>query len=391
MSKSKLSLKKVLSAIVVAACVFAGHSVVADAGSSSSGAAGRARKCRHIAAVDPFPGKNDYSILYPHISEITMRTHFHSHQVAGYVGRLNAWLKGAGGTECPTDEASLLLHFVRDLGRSDPLRNAAHQAYNHALYFAMLRKNRTLVEVRPSADDAAGYVRVSDGVVEEVGTTDGNGDNGEEGETAEVVTIHGQTYVDRSHKYNIMAQPRLRAALAKAFGSVAAFKEAFVARATGHFASGWVWLMVDPADGSLSIAETHDGDTVNGGHTPASYAATLDALTEATLVESQGGKTAKTAEEDEEANAARHTSIQLELAKDRTDPSTIDGRVPLAVLDVWEHAYYLDYQSRRKEYAEAWLRAVDWSLVERRMGATDFELPKREASPEKDYTYSVFY
>lgn len=104
------------------------------------------------------------------------------------------------------------------------------------------------------------------------------------------------------------AQPSglLSAAIDRDFGSFDAFKEAFVTAGTSIFGSGWVWLQAD-AEGSLSI----------GKYTGA-------------------------------------------------DNPIVHGFNPLLTFDVWEHAYYLDYQNRRADHLVALWDVVDWMIVEGR-------------------------
>lgn len=99
---------------------------------------------------------------------------------------------------------------------------------------------------------------------------------------------------------------RLRAAIDEQFGSFEAFKDDFVKAGATLFGSGWVWLSKD-ADGNLFITQ--------------------------------------------QPNAG--------------NPMT-DGLTPLLTFDVWEHAYYLDYQNRRADALKALWDIVDWDVVEGR-------------------------
>ena len=95
----------------------------------------------------------------------------------------------------------------------------------------------------------------------------------------------------------------LAAAIDKAFGSFAAFKEKFSSSAVGNFGSGWTWL-VKNADGSLEVLNTSNAGT----------------------------------------------------------PMT-SGKTALLTCDVWEHAYYVDYRNARAKYVESFWGLVNWDFV----------------------------
>ena len=99
---------------------------------------------------------------------------------------------------------------------------------------------------------------------------------------------------------------RLAEAIVRDFGSFDAFKEAFQKAGATLFGSGWVWLSADK-DGKLVITQ--------------------------------------------EANAANPVQ---------------KGLTPLLTFDVWEHAYYLDYQNRRPDHLAALWQIVDWNVVANR-------------------------
>ena len=100
----------------------------------------------------------------------------------------------------------------------------------------------------------------------------------------------------------------LASAIDSAFGSFDAFKEAFAKAATTRFGSGWAWL--SQKDGKLTVSSLPNQDS-----------------------------------------------------------PIMEGATPLLGLDVWEHAYYLNYQNRRPDYIAAFWNIVDWDAVTARFTA----------------------
>ncbi len=101
----------------------------------------------------------------------------------------------------------------------------------------------------------------------------------------------------------------LAAAINAAFGSFDSFKEKFNAAGIGRFGSGWAWLIVEKG-GAVSIMSTPNQDN-----------------------------------------------------------PMMEGKTAVMGVDVWEHAYYLNYQNRRADYLAAWWNVVDWDAVAARYAA----------------------
>ena len=99
---------------------------------------------------------------------------------------------------------------------------------------------------------------------------------------------------------------RIAEAINAQFGSFEAFKEEFTKKGSGLFGSGWVWLSADPEGKLVITQETNAGNPVRRGYKP------------------------------------------------------------LLTFDVWEHAYYLDYQNRRPDHLAALWQLIDWDVVNSR-------------------------
>ncbi|CAI9388654.1 MULTISPECIES: superoxide dismutase [Bacillaceae] len=100
----------------------------------------------------------------------------------------------------------------------------------------------------------------------------------------------------------------LAAAIDSKFGSFENFKEEFSKAATTRFGSGWAWLVVN--NGELEVTSTPNQDN-----------------------------------------------------------PLMEGKTPVLGLDVWEHAYYLNYQNRRPEYISAFFNVINWDEVAKRYSA----------------------
>ena len=182
-----------------------------------------------------------YDALEPHIDEATMKLHHGKHHQA-YVDKLNAAIAASEWESKSIDEIMVSLDKVPDKIKA-AVRNNGGGHYNHSLFWKWMSPT-------------------------------GGGEP--TGKVAEAINAK--------------------------FGSFAKFKEEFEAAGMSRFGSGWVWLIQDGSE--LSITTTPYQDC------PVS-----------------------------------------------------EGKKVLLGNDLWEHAYYLKYQNRRPEYLAAWWNVVNWNKV----------------------------
>lgn len=178
--------------------------------------------------------------LAPHMSAETMELHHDKHH-ATYVNKANELIQGSGLEDRPLEEVVRECFKNPELGG---LFNQAAQHWNHAFYWTSMSPNGG-------------------------GNIPGN----------------------------------LEARIRDDFGSVDAFKEAFIQAGVTQFGSGWAWLVAD--NGKLKVTKTPNAEN-----------------------------------------------------------PLVHGQTPLMVCDVWEHAYYVDYRNRRPDFLKAWIdHLVNWEFA----------------------------
>ena len=137
----------------------------------------------------------------------------------------------------------------------------------------------------------------------------------------QAVINHGGGYWNHEFFWNSLSPEKqeipaeLKEKIEEAFSSVEIFKDTFLTSAKSLFGSGWAWLVLNKESGKLEIIQTQNQD-----------------------------------------------SPIMDFVKER-----IGDNIPLLNLDVWEHAYYVDYRNRRPEYVEKIWDFINWEKVAERL------------------------
>ncbi len=193
-----------------------------------------------------------------------------------------------------------------------------HHGKHHARYVETL--NRLLTEQNFSASTLEEIIRIAHG-------------SGARGLFNNAAQAWNHSFFWESMSSGISRPSGLLAdAISSAFGSVEALGQRFIAEGTGHFGSGWVWLVA--RGNELEVLSTHDAGV----------------------------------------------------------PILEEGITPLLACDVWEHAYYIDYRQDRAGWLSAWWdRLAHWRFAERQYGAAlGHGEPWRYPAPESEEREPLF-
>jgi Fe-Mn family superoxide dismutase len=137
---------------------------------------------------------------------------------------------------------------------------------------------------------------------------------------------HSFYWKSMSAEKNQLPKGRLAEAIDQSFGSRAEFEKQFSDAAAGQFGSGWAWLTMNKTNKKLKIETTANAET----------------------------------------------------------PIHTGSAIPLFTMDVWEHAYYIDYRNARAKYVENFFKVLNWHFAEENFNqAAGKEVLKAIGSPKK--------
>lgn len=172
---------------------------------------------------------------------------------------------------------------------------------------------------------------------------------------------------------------RLLEMIEQSFGSFGKFQESFVAHATSLFGSGWVWLVRQgeaEEDGRLRISSTFNGGTPMFGMTHAgsfgqSAGRSGTSLSNASLFaylaqgrQQQPPKAAIFPFPSADTNTSHHlpsNDIESVLSEPKPTLAVKKGDIPIVGLNLWEHAYILDYGIDKEAYVRRFLQHINWN------------------------------
>lgn len=168
---------------------------------------------------------------------------------------------------------------------------------------------------------------------------------------------HHQAYVDKLNKALESTQITMEdASLESLLASISELPEAVQAAVRnnggGHYNHSLFWQWMSPDGGSEPTGELANKLVAQYGD----FQGFVDEFTEKSLGIFGSGW------------CWLMPDMSIVTSPNQDSPIMLGGAAPLLGLDVWEHAYYLDYKNKRDDYVKAWWNVVNWDFVASRMG-----------------------
>jgi len=262
-----------------------------------------------------------YTSLSPILSESALRLHHLRHHQA-YTNKLNEALIELRGKQKELAKLGIdiiltRLDQIEDVELRNKIRNQGGGYVNHQLFFSILQPlNYTKTPEKSTTTEAN----------TETSTASSSSSTATSSNALSVPVIDVSSLPPPSAQFpSPSPSSSFSLALLRSFPSFTAFQTSFTSAALSLFGSGWVWLYIDGKgkegeEVELKIGCTPNQDYIGSGQS---------------------------------------------------------GHIGVLILDVWEHAYYVDYQNRRDEYVKQWWWLINWKKVEE-LYENGMETRKRE-------------